>query len=690
MIFFSITGLINCLTATGLGIFVYLNNKTSEVHQRYALFNLAVAFWSFGYIFWPIAETKQETLYWFRILHIGAIFIPVCFLHFTTAFLKINRKRVIKSGYFLSLFFLSFIFSPLFIKDMIPISIFKYWGVPGPLYHLYLLMFVIYALYACSLLYKQYRQSEGLRKAQIRCILIGMLIGYIGGSANYPLFYKIPIPPYLNIVGFIYVAMFAYAILAYKVLDIEVIIKKTLVFAGVFGAVYAVFAVFTFMGQVFFERFITTNRWIALIPSVVVVTFIFRPLENFLINITDKYLFQKRYDYKELLRTFTTEELDHIIKLKSCAILLLDEETDEFKITSSRGLKDAKGVLKRTDELAAFLGKTHTYISIAQEGPSSRIPDGIRRGMAALNAELAIPLVIHEKFIGILSFGKKKSDEAFTQDDMDILMPLARTLAIALSNAELFDQLSKTQAEAAQKEKMATIGTLAAGINHEICNPLGIARGQCEAFLLNVRDGIYQGRKAEELLEQAKVIMAKVMKETDRATSITKKLSTFAKPAKGEQEAVDVAKELEEVLALVGYELKLEKIEIEKEFEPNLASVLADKKQLQEILFNLVRNAGQAIGEQGKITVSARNHAGRVVIDIKDTGHGVPPDKVRELFNPFFTTKDPGEGTGLGLFIVRQVVERNGGKVYLKETKVGEGTTFTIEFPAMAENRAHV
>ena len=116
--------------------------------------------------------------------------------------------------------------------------------------------------------------------------------------------------------------------------------------------------------------------------------------------------------------------------------------------------------------------------------------DLLLEDMNKLKLEIAIPLIVHEEMTGILTLGKKKSDEEYTQDDMDILIPLARTLAIAISNAEMFVELGKTQAEAAQREKMAVIGTLSAGINHEICNPLGIARGQCEAFILNLKDVI--------------------------------------------------------------------------------------------------------------------------------------------------------------------------------------------------------
>ena len=115
-----------------------------------------------------------------------------------------------------------------------------------------------------------------------------------------------------------------------------------------------------------------------------------------------------------------------------------------------------------------------------------------------------------------------------------------------------------------------------------------------------------------------------------------------------------------------------------------MPKILVDRKQFQEVLFNLIRNAGQAIGEKGKITVSGTESLGSVTIDVQDTGSGIPENKIKELFNPFFTTKEPGKGTGLGLFIVRQVVEKNGGKIYLKRTKVGEGTTFTIEFPVAA------
>ncbi len=330
--------------------------------------------------------------------------------------------------------------------------------------------------------------------------------------------------------------------------NINALLKKALVFTGLFAGIYAVFAIFAFLGATFFERYRPSPR-ISMLPGIFVVTLMLRPLEKLLTEVTDKYLFRKGRGHKEPLKAFTS-------------------------------------------------------------------------------------------------------------------------------------------AEAAQKEKMAVIGTLSAGINHEICNPLGISRGQCEAFLLNMKDGLYKNKSPEDLLLQAQQIMAKVISQTDRATAITKKLSSFAKPARGDAELVDIDKELDEVFGLISYELQLDKIALEKNIAGDLPSILVDKKQFQEVLFNLLRNAGQAIGDRGRISVAARESGGKVVIDIQDTGSGIDRDKIKELFNPFFTTKDPGKGTGLGLFIVRQVVEKNGGRIYMKDTKVGHGTTFTVEFPVSGFEKA--
>ncbi|MBN2452746.1 MAG: GAF domain-containing protein [Candidatus Omnitrophica bacterium] len=699
--YYAITGLVNFLTSACLGFFIYSKNTMARVNKTFAFFCLTVAQWSLCYFIWLSVKDIGVAKFCLRTCMIGVVFMPVVFTHFILCLLnhKINKK-ILYLNYLVGVIIAGTIYSPLYATDFKPFLVFPCWGKAGIIFPLHLAHFFINIIYSHYLMIVAINRTDSpIIKKQIMYVFIGTIIGYFGGIANYLCWYRIPIPPVSNILVSVYVAFVAYAIIRHQLLDIEIIIKKTLVFAGLLASVLMMLVLPTLIIQEYLLRGAGFNaRLIGLTISGILMIVTIRKIEDFLINVTDRYLFQKKYDYKELLKTFTSEvltvlnldrllhltvdKLKDIIKLSSCAVLLFDDEKEEFQVMSSSNIKDSSITLIRPDRFVSFLEHTHGYL-LKKEMVDKKIsmPDDIVMVMDKLNAELVIPLVLHEKLIGMLSLGNKKSDEPYTQDDLDIFMPLARTLAIAISNAELFEELGKTQAEAAQKEKMAVIGTLSAGINHEICNPLGIARGQCEAFLLNVKDGLYKSKTTEELLAKAKEIMAKVIKETDRATTITKKLSSFAKPAKGEAELIDIGRELDEVIGLVGYELKLDKIEIVREVEKDLPRILADRKQFQEVLFNLIRNAGQAIEKEGRITVKARNMRGRIIIDIQDTGSGIGEDKIKELFNPFFTTKGPGKGTGLGLFIVRQVVEKNGGRIFLKNTKVDGGTTFTIEFP---------
>ena len=695
-LYFPYSGLINAVTSCILGVFVLSKNYKSATNRRFAYFAFSVTFWAFNYFLWLMSKNYDSALFFIRSAMVGAILIPATYGYFTSRLLEIDRTFRDSANFIIAFILICFSFSPLFIERVEPRMFFSFWPVPGYLFHVMLLYFVIHVVQAIWDVWDGLQNALGVKREQIRFVFIGTVIGYVGGCTNYFLWYDLPIPPYLNVLVSVYIFCVSYAIVRHQLMDIKFIIKKTIVFAGLFIAAYATFAFFAYLGTNFFESF-TESRWIAMVPSVLVIVLILRPLEILLRNITDKYLFQKKYDYKELLKTFTNEvltvldlgelvditvrKLSDIVKLENTSILLRDEESEEFKLVSTTGSLDSEYKLSNGDILVDYLASKNLLLinSYSEKAYS----EGVTSRMKDFQGELVMPLVHHNKMIGILSFGKKKSDEEFTQDDIDILTALSRTLSIAIANALLFDKLSQAQAQAAQREKMAVIGTLSAGINHEICNPLGIARGQCEMFLLNMEEGMYKEKTSEELLDKARLIMKKVIHETDRATNITRKLSSFAKPPKGTfEDDVNVEKELDEVVTLVEHDLKLDNILIIKEIERNLPFILVDKKQVQEIFFNIIRNAVQAIGDSGTITIRAKKINDRVFIDIEDSGKGMDKKELGQIFNPFYTTKEPGRGTGLGLFIVRQIVNKNKGKVEVK-SQPGKGTTVTLTFKAV-------
>jgi len=701
---FSIAGLVLSVTCLMLVAIVLRYGKT-KLHRTWILFNCAVAIWGIGAFFAGKTDSALEALYWWRIAHIGVILIPVFMYHVVNLLCGLSQRRLLKAVYIQGVIFLLLDPTRFFIPDVRFAFSSFYYAVLGPMYHVFFVLWLAIVGYCYYMLFITYHHAQGLRRNQISYFFLGAAIGFLGGVTNFFPGYHIDLYPYGNFTIPLYCIIVTYAILRYRLMDIDVIIKKTLVFAGLFASIFAILLLPTLLIQEFIaSKMIFGGRMIGLSISTVLIVLMLRHLENILVSITDRYLFQKKYDYRELLRTFTNEvltvldlnrltrltvyKLSGIIKLVSCSLLLLDEEEDVYKMVASFGIKEKHFTLTREDTLTSFMERTQSYLTVQAQGKDAALPNRILSHMAKMKVELAIPLIVHNKMIGILTLGKKKSDQPYVQDDIDILLPLARTLSIAISNAELFDELSKTQAEAAQREKMAVIGTLSAGINHEICNPLGIIRGQSEAFVLNLKDGLYKNKTKDELLNKAIDIMNKTIKEVDRATAVTKRLSSFSKPI-GELKVdkVRLKNEIDEVMALIGHDLQLDKIEFVKKIPNDLPEIVADHKQIQEIFFNLLRNAGQAIGERGRITVSAKNSGrGKVLIDIEDTGHGISEDKLDQIFNPFYTTKEPGKGTGLGLFIVRQIVEKNNGKISVR-SKMGAGTTFTLEFNTAKKRR---
>ncbi len=574
-----------------------------------------------------------------------------------------------------------------------------YYYNAGAGWNIFFAIWTVFVVKAFIDLFKFIKNNTGTKATQARYLFFGMLLGFSSGATASLPSWGINIYPGWHFLICVYAIVSTYAIFKHQLLDIKVVIRKTAVFAGMALGMMAMVAAPTVVVQTWLAGRLAVPPIVLNLIGVSLIMLTYERMKRWLVEVTDRFLFQKKYDYKELLKKFTDEvmvgmvdlkqlvqltvsRLSETMKLEGCSLLLLNKDSRKYELVASQGKDGRQIILEEQEPFITFLRETHEPIGCDGQRGKVHFPSAVTERRKQLSARLCLPLDVHDDLIGVLCFGNKKSDEEFTKDDEDILLPLARTLAVAVSNAQLFDELSKTQAEAAQKEKLAVIGTLSAGINHEICNPLGIVKAQCEAFLLDLEDGILVGKSSQEVLDRTSTIMRGALKQIDRATAITQKLSNFAKPIKEPtSQPVSVAQEVDEVLLLVGYDLKLGKIEVVRDLQSDLPPIVVDRRQLQEVLFNLMRNAGQAIKPPGTICVRARTtEEGNVRIEITDTGSGIPPDKLSKIYDPFFTTKEPGKGTGLGLFIVRQIVERNKGRISLEST-VGKGTTFFLDFP---------
>jgi two-component system NtrC family sensor kinase len=233
------------------------------------------------------------------------------------------------------------------------------------------------------------------------------------------------------------------------------------------------------------------------------------------------------------------------------------------------------------------------------------------------------------------------------------------------------EELVAMQARVAQSERLASLGMLAAGVAHEVNNPLG---GILALTGLTVED-MRQDDPNRENLEE-------VIRQTERCRDIVKGLLEFSRQSKGNIEPVDFNKVLQDTLSLVETQAIFHNIEVVWNLDPELPRVMADRSQFQQVFMNILMNAVQAMNERGAITVVTRRSASgnSVEVAISDTGQGIPPGQIDRIFDPFFTTKASGHGTGLGLSIAYGIVTTHRGTISV-ESEPGKGSTFTIRMP---------
>lgn len=244
------------------------------------------------------------------------------------------------------------------------------------------------------------------------------------------------------------------------------------------------------------------------------------------------------------------------------------------------------------------------------------------------------------------------------------------SLGIAFN--EMVHKLAVSREGAVQSEKMAAIGQLAAGVAHEINNPLGVILGFAQGMDKRVPEG-----------DPLRLPVASIVREATRCRTLVQELLTFSRATGKSQEPVDLNEVVEACGVILLSSARSHRIELARDLAPGLPRVMANRSQLQQIIVNLGNNAVDATEPGGKVTLRTSGGPEGVRLEVSDTGSGIPDDVRARIFEPFFTTKDPGKGTGLGLSLVWEIVGQHGGKVDVS-SEVGSGTTFTIDLKAEA------
>jgi len=348
-----------------------------------------------------------------------------------------------------------------------------------------------------------------------------------------------------------------------------------------------------------------------------------------------------------------------------------------------------------------------------------------------VRAFVAVPLRVKDRIAGVLTVAASRP-KRFADGDVDLMSAVANHVALAVDRAESFQMIEEltrgledkvrvrteqlraaneelqaayrdlqaTQVQLIQREKMASVGQLVAGVAHELNNPIGFVYsnvGTLDDFVKRLRaildvyravplgdtaqarvDEQYKQLKVDYALKYIDSMIEGIREGAERARKIVRDLRVFARTDADVWQAVDLHAELESSLTLVNHLLK-ERITVHRRFGA-LPSVECVRSQIDQVFLNLLANAAQAITGAGAITIETRVEGDCAVVAVSDTGPGIPPDVIGRIFDPFFTTKPVGEGTGLGLSISYEILKKHGGDIRA-ESAAGGGATFTVRLP---------
>jgi signal transduction histidine kinase len=515
-------------------------------------------------------------------------------------------------------------------------------------------------------------------------------------------------PPLGAIVTTLYVFFLAQTLQRFRLLDLNEMLGKVaalsvlaLILAAIFGALVS---------------WVGDRKGLFLFNTLVasfVILILFEPLREKVEELVVATLFRERF---EMLRTLTAlkSRVSTIIEVDEVARVVLDTLHDTRRVTHAslylladdrpgfylldhRGpapvpflnAAQARGILAAASggQKALLQENIERRLNELRNEPeaSRRTRDELKRlndiksAMELLKAGITVPLVGSERIVGFLNLWDERVPEAYASDEIALVLEIAERLNTVVENSKLFDRMK-------ERDRLAALGEMAAGLAHEIRNPLGAIKGAAQ-FL-----------DPKHLTGEDAEFLGVIIEEVNRLNGVVTQFLDYSRPLKQSYAPMDLNDVLQRTVKLLQGEADSSKLEIKVDLASDLPKVFGDAEQLKQVFINLAQNAIQAMPAGGSLTIrtmrdpessfrlsSPLRTQELVEVRFADTGKGIPSQELRHIFVPFYTTKE--KGTGLGLAISQRIIKSHSGSISVRST-VGEGTEFIIRLPAVPEPRA--
>ena len=695
------SALLAAIVCLALALAMLLRPGRTRVWTAFALLNFALLAYQIGDFLYGIFGA--EPAWPLRLTLASAGFIPVAVLGFIVDFQGESAGRVVGLRRFATATALATVavaVSPLALMPPARIA------ASGAVF--------VQLTAAVSLLYARMRRAASrTERARLFYLWVGaaLCVGLTFGELLIRLA-GWPAPPFANVAMTIYLYFLSQTILRHRLLDLNELLGKIVVLACVGLVLFAIYGLLV--------RWTGGTTGLFLFNTMVasfVILILFEPLKS---KVEEKVLsifFAERFEFVQALTALRqrlagiidVRELGQVVldgfyetrRVTHASIYLLADDGLGFRRLDYRGpaptpyidaatmralVQSAQAgqkaqlvelVERRLAELRQLQPESETESSAPAE-ERTRLSE-IGAAMAAMRAGVTIPLVASQRVVGFLCLLDDRVPEAFASDELAAMLDVGEQAAITIENSRLYERMK-------ERDRLAALGEMAAGLAHEIRNPLGAIKGAAQYL----DPAQLQGADGE--------ILQIIVEEVNRLDGVVAQFLDYSRPfpnaSSGKFQSTDLNDVLWKTMKLIESSLP-PNVVLEMDLTPGLPALRADAEQLKQVFINLVLNAVQAMPDGGRLTVRTRRphapvelglsestprySADQVEVRFADTGAGIPEEALDRIFIPFYTTKT--KGTGLGLAISQRIVKGHGGSIEV-QSRVGEGTEFILRFPS--------
>lgn len=713
---YNIFNLISSVSLLIIGLFVIRKSKKSKLNFIFFLICIATFLWQFSFFVLFSGFLISFNYFFVKLCYLGITFLPVLFYHFICHFVYAEKQRNTVDYYGLIFsYFISFFFALLLMSDNFISGVNSfYWGrypQAGVLHPLFMLFLVILAVRVFYILidYLKNDNSKNFKKYQVRYLLVAIVF-YVISSIDFLPNYGISL---IYPLGFLFILIFlgiiAYTIATYRFMDIKLVLRQSSVYVASLVAALIPAVILRFLVRSYLPDF---SFWVDFVILIITIS-IFPILRNFFYRFANKYFFTTLYDSKKLIGDLTNalsatidekesyeilvDAMNRAFHCKAIGIMGYDPKEDVFVLKYNMGFK-----LQMEDKIKISKNIFNDYIIkdkvvVVEELKSKE--DGDFKQFIEIATKLKIqvlaPMTRENKVVGAIILSEKESRDIYNNEDIETIDIIDSQMAISLENAILYSQTREFNVKLTEEVERATAEVRQANVelkkldkaksefisiaSHQLRTPLTVIKGYASMML----DGSFG-----EISPKVKENLQKVFDSNERLIGLVEDLLNVSRIESGRLKFDFEKCQLEDVVSSVVEELtpniQAQSLYINFKQPTGLPAMLIDKRKMRQVIINMIDNSIKYT-KTGGIDLELTQQGDVLRFCIIDTGMGISPNDLPNLFKKFSRGEDTSivhtEGTGLGLYVGKQMVEVHGGKIWAESEGIGKGAKFCFELP---------